>query len=123
MIFDSFKISGDGSFTDTEGRYWDNKEDYLGHLLGFCGCGCPDDALRFVGDVLELIGDRFEKESFVDDSAKMFCDNTGLEYLVYYLLDNRGLIEHGGSVPGWLTDYGKDFLKEIKAVIKKQDKR
>lgn len=117
MIFDGVKIADDGSFTDAEGCYWGNKEDYLGHLLGFCGCGCPDDALHFVGDLLELIDSGFENANFINDAEKIFS-NTGLQYLVYYFLDDKGLIEHGGSVPGWLTDYGKDFLKEIKAIPK-----
>ena len=34
-------------------------------------------------------------------------------YPPYYVLDHIGFIDHGSSVPGWLTDDGKGFVADI----------
>lgn len=105
---------------------WDQA---LGGALGFCGCGDPETALRYIRDLLRLIGERGPdsfapggmdqwNEWYKGHRAKVdafFHDDRGAEYLAYYLLDDKGLTEHGGSVPGWLTPKGKDILADLEA--------
>jgi hypothetical protein len=103
---------------------WDGA---LGDLLGFCACGAPDLALDYVRRVLKNVK-RIKEEGWEsDDEAwdvwwktvylpsvdELFHGDKGAEYLVYYLLDAKGLLEHGGSVPGWLTDLGEAVLADL----------
>jgi hypothetical protein len=101
--------------------------------LGFCGCGRPDDALLYVRNVLrhvhslktdgwpllEGIGPKPAWDEWIkghrERGETLFHGDTGAEYLVYYLLADKGLLEHGGSLPGWLTPEGEAILAELEA--------
>jgi hypothetical protein len=49
-----------------------------------------------------------------DEVEAFFNKNTGLEYLVLYMIDHLELTEHGGSVGGaWLTDKGKAVMAAL----------
>jgi len=80
--------------------------------LGFCGCGRPEDALRFLRDLLAEIG----REGDAENRWKRISDaaggqqKPGMDYFVFYQLDHLGLTDHGGSVPGWLSDRGEAWL-------------
>jgi len=107
-----------------EGNYHIDQYDFddeihaMDHLynLGFCGCGVPDDALEFIGDVLRLMS----SESFeVGKMLKLFksednSNGNGMYYFILYQLDQKGLTEHGTSINlSWLTDKGKSLLSDI----------
>ena len=75
-----------------------------------CGCGCPEAAcatlLRFLRDMVPLHtnGAKFREE----------IPDTGWQYLILYLIDDRDLIEHGSSVGGsWLSPKGTAFLEAL----------
>lgn len=78
--------------------------------LEFCGCGIQGPTLGVFRDVMQTFADAVEKNDWgaaYTAREKLFGGNTAWEYLVYYVLAAVDLTEHGGSVPGWLTDEGK----------------
>ena len=89
-------------------------------ILGFCGCGRPIDALIYIRDVLSLIdewtGHEFQKITYEEhkEKEKALFNNEGQAYFTWYYLDNLGLTDHGGSVPGWLTPEGEILLSDLK---------
>lgn len=96
-------------------------EGFLVEQLGFCGCGAPDEALKYVQGGLQLLSDLKElvwtkkidyKER--DTRLRAFFGSVGAEYFFWYRLDDLGLTEHGGQVPGWLTEEGEDMLADLK---------
>lgn len=98
----------------------DNESDIMDEL-GFCGCGMPVDATEYVLAVLEHI-DRlkthvWEKaltwEQWNAEGDTIFT-NDGAAYFAYYVMAEKGLTEHGGSVPGWLSEKGYAMVARIK---------
>lgn len=116
---------------DIEFKNWDDVKSELLERLGFCGCGLPDDALQLIHDLIEFIDGRFNKEcnaSAGSDKWKSHCDDmraslrkvlhdnmSGIEYVLFYLLDNKEITEHGGCVPGFIVD--KEFMNTLKSYI------
>jgi len=92
--------------------------DVLGHMVGFCGCGRPEDALRFMAGKMRLIHNI--QATDWSDAAHMALHNSfhdyGERYFFYYMLDHFGLTEHGSSVPGWLTQKGIEFMEDVEAL-------
>jgi hypothetical protein len=93
----------------------------------FCGCGNPRAAAAFLRDVLESVEARAAAPGFFDDRAaceaasKRFeqrqaelMPTEGLRYLVWYLLDHVGVMEHGFSIPGKITADGKKLLERLR---------
>lgn len=112
-------LSPDGDcFVDKEeGCSWESPLDYaLTHMLGFCGCGSPEAAGKLIRDILIVLEKQFDipYEEY-RKGIKDLLPNDGLEMVVFYFLDNQGIIEHGTCVPGWLTQKGKDLLEILKA--------
>jgi hypothetical protein len=100
----------------------DPKED-LHEALGFCGCGCPEDAFAYVLGGLRLIHNppplpdpRDSGEEFraaVDARFAAYAVHHGSDgamYFFWYWCDAEGLTDHGSSVPGWLTEKGERLL-------------
>lgn len=94
----------------------------LFHELGFCGCGCPDEAFELLRQVLAAFSEKIDwdapdaKERY-KDWAKRFRDllpvddNPGLAYSYLYWMDSKNLIEHGsGILSSWLTEDGRRVL-------------
>lgn len=89
--------------------------------LGFCVCGCPDEALRHLVECLNLVNNlkelvwskQIEREDW-QKQVREVLPTGGAEYFMWYYLDDKGLTEHGGGVPGWLTDKGKQLLEDYK---------
>lgn len=76
-----------------------------------CGCGNPEDTASLMRDVLEAVADDDLKRRFAR-LGSLLPDrhyNTTLNYF-----DHIGLLEHGGSLPGWLTDTGEQVLAALK---------
>ncbi len=90
-------------------------------MLGMCGCGSRELNLAYIRGGLALINEpRPENCSPAKANAwwwedyferiKKYHGGEGQKYFFYYWTDTAGLTEHGGSVPGWLTDKGKEVL-------------
>lgn len=115
---------------DERGEVWVGTWDQaLGDVLGFCSCGAPETALGYVLRILRVINMKHpESGGLPYDTFKVWYDaeyrpavdaifhgDAGAEYLAYYLLTDKELIEHGGSVPGWLTELGENVLADLEA--------
>lgn len=109
----------DGWFKSEDGCDYETATDLLQcGMLDFCGCGSPEENLDFIRTGLELINEKrpenpnefdkwwHEKEERV---LKHF-GNSQSAYFFYYWLDKEEYTEHGGSVPGWLTEKGLELL-------------
>ena len=105
--------------------------DWLYGALGICGCGIPDDVLTWVAELLRLVDRKFERgipdDEFtlrcraVEDHFHEICSQATAEYAIWYWLDSRGLLEHGGGIGGsWLTEYGRHVLTVIEALSLEQ---
>lgn len=104
----------DGWYLDGEGVSHQSAEDYLCHQLEFCGCGQPKTALEHVRIVLQFIADLMARWELPRDTPMPIAPFTdGIMYFTYYRLDDLKLIEHGGSVPGWLTKEGETLLADL----------
>ena len=118
----------DGSYLDPEGCHHDDAESYIQcYVLGFCGCGMAETNLRYVRDCLRHIANLrlvWEKEKPESEAAYKEWDEAGkklmgnAEYFTRYVLDQKELTEHGGSVGGaWLTDKGEELLADLDALL------
>ncbi len=129
----------DDRYVADNGAEWDDIHTFvLEGLMGFCGCGMPEHVANLIEDGLQHIKDLMEirdgnhNRPGSDPKWKEDWDgwnrrgleifgNPGCEYLLYYCFDNAGLTEHGGAVPGWLSDLGEDVLKEMKTQSTPED--
>lgn len=109
----------DGGYRDDQGVFYEDSEAFLQcAVLGFCGCGSPGDSLAYILRGLELIGEASPNERsewrdwYVGHRARMdeHFKSTGAEYFFLYWCDKEGFTDHGGSVPGWLTESGRSLL-------------
>jgi len=119
------KYKREDGYYDEDDCYYEDAESILTvHVLKFCGCGLPGEAMEFVGKVMRLLRDMHDDHDVWDAKWKELDElfpNDGIRYLVYYYLDNLELTEHGGSVPGWLTEKGKQVLFDIEQTLNEQD--
>lgn len=70
----------------------------------FCSCGRPESALRAMRRCLQCIGD-------------VNYPSLDEEWLVVYLLETEGYLEHGSNIcASWLTDRGEALLEELKGL-------
>ena len=118
--FDKYLRKVDDSdfpYLDNDGCSHPSKESFICHLLGFCGCGLPSAALDYIYGAMEIMG-RFDSNKSTEewvaihDELDKYFNSVGEAYFVYYFLNSwkNKLAEHGGSVPGWLTEYGHEVL-------------
>ena len=111
------------SFLTKDGCHWDSFAEAVAMGIGgFCGCGVPDAAGEYVMKGLALVDSLSEKvwkdqttyAQWASEKDKHF-GGQGPEYFFWYWASDLGLLEHGGSVPGWLTDKGKAFLFALRS--------
>jgi len=102
MYIDKYK-RGD-NYYEEDGCWHETAEDFIQcGVLGFCRCGTPSDNLNYVKELLDMV------------DKKAYPDKTPIDlYFAYYVLTEKGLIEHGSSVPGWLTDKGEELLSDLR---------
>lgn len=120
---------------DPTGCHHEGPADAVASYLGFCGCGMPEEALKYVRDRLRLLdaawtepgsasvkdvvanyfGENPERKQRWKDIYDAFKDH-GEFYFFWYWADTMGITEHGGSVPGWLTDHGKKVLADLNSL-------
>lgn len=90
--------------------------------LNFCHCGMPENNLLYILGGLEIIDekrpdDRTQFDAWWDAHTKREAAHFGNQssaYFFYYWADKEGLTEHGGSVPGWLSDEGVALLTKLR---------
>lgn len=101
-------------------------ESELIDALGFCACGCPEDAMEYARQGLQFIAGE-KKESHVDrfnDEFKQWrkarrkeeqelFGSLGAAHFFYYWADANGLTNHRCSVPGRLSNKGREVLKAL----------
>ena len=107
-------------------KYATPSEVILDGMLGFCGCGMPGAALRFLRDLLRQIAEVHEAERGMPFEAawkklKDLIPDAGARYFIYYTLDLLDLTEHGGSVPGWLDGRGYQILEMLEEIDLEND--
>lgn len=108
-----------GWYLDADGvSYQDASEFLAGGVFKWCGCGMKEEALIYVRDILSLIrgieDSKFTKEAW-NELQKYFKSYKDY-YFALYWMDNLGLTQHGGSVPGWLTEKGEAILFDLLAL-------
>ena len=107
---------------EIEGMSFDSWTGYLleRFSLPFCGCGTEQEfeflrlGLERIAGFRALLKNRDEWDArykaWSDETRKLL--GLGEQYLYHTLSEMRPpLTEHGGSVPGWLTEDGKDLLR------------
>lgn len=125
-------VEGEGVYVDEDGcHHQDAIEFIIERIFGFCGCGCPYDVAEYIRQALQSIYDIEQKvwtnkvtyNEWKNDNdnkkKKKIYSSQGAEYFIYYVLDQKGLTEHGGSVPGWLTESGKELLLDLNELKEK----
>lgn len=123
MHIDKYKTE-DG-YCDESGCHYANAEEFLQtNFLGFCGCGDPDENLKYIRDGLAHI-DAERTEPFKDwyekwtaEGLKIFGNENSRQFFFYWA-DSEELTEHGGSVSsgGWLSAKGKQLLDDLNELI------
>lgn len=117
----------DDGYYDECGCFYETAEDfYQTKVFGFCGCGHPNGNLEYVRDGLAHIGKERPENMGQEEHSRWFDQwvNEGLEifgneksrYFFFYWCDTNELTEHGGSVPGWLTEKGKQALSDLREI-------
>jgi len=114
-------------FCDRE-VYFYNDEEYedktdLIHIgmLGFCGCGSPENNVELVRDGLLAIDDNMSNKITWEEFKERLREIFGADpdkgpdkhwMLFSYWCDKEGLTEHGSglSCGGWLSDKGREVL-------------
>ena len=96
---------------------------YYYYKLNWCGCGCPEDAMRTVAKYLKAKSYNYPEN---DKKMKEFFDgkdeDDDLILCLAYTMDAAGFTEHGSSIYScWLTDDGKYFLWAIEEAIKQDE--
>lgn len=115
-------------YRDADGCSYSGAESFLQtKLLGFCGCGDPFVNIKYVGKILrhihnlkELVWENKITYEEWTRRGKQIGSEEAL-YFAYYFLDDKGFTEHGGSVPGWLTDAGIEFMEDAEELIEEED--
>jgi len=102
-IYENLKKDGQG-WLDKNGCYWDTKKNYLLlEVLGFCGCGVPEEVGKYIKKMLKKL-DNKEWESY-----------ESIHYMFFvYWANDKELAEHGTTARcSWLTDKGKSVLEHL----------
>lgn len=111
-----------GMYVDSEGCSWSDAVAYLqGGVLGFCTCGAPEDNLLYVMGGLEVLSEDADMADFdawwpahMGRVVEHFGSEQAANFFAYWANDVAGLMEHGGSIPGWLTPKGHDVLRMLR---------
>lgn len=129
QMLEELRDKEDGGIKDKDHLYHQTAADYMCHILGFCGCGQPLEALKYILNIMRWIKVNSElNNASIYDSIKkaqehwkeldlIFNGNDGAKYFALYRLSDLDLTEHGGSVPGWLTEKGFLWLEALEEAI------
>jgi Na+-translocating ferredoxin:NAD+ oxidoreductase RnfC subunit len=94
-------------------------------MLNLCGCGMPFDNIQYIRKGLEhllwrsqnynLKNDEQASWEQIKEKEKEVFGNEQSAYFFYYWASKEDYTEHGGSVPGWVSEKGKFLVELIKA--------
>lgn len=132
-LFTAYHVNDGTDQFEYEGcRYETSLELIQCGILEFCACGMPEENLRYILRGLELIAEQPPKE-YEESKDQFFAwwkahDAREMEhykteagkFFFYYWADKEDYVEHGGVVPGWLTEKGQcllDLLREYSVTI------
>lgn len=86
-------------------RLWTSRDQ-----LGLCGCGNPEDAYDLIRGLLAL-APFYDHHKEIQELLGPVPEHSAMHWIVVCVLDNAGLIEHGGGIGGaWLTKKGTHYL-------------
>ena len=120
MYIDKYKK--ENGYYDEENCFYSSTEAFKQvKILGFCMCGDPESNLEFIRDTLIFINGNKEIRSFEEreNQAKELFKTREIRNFVFYVLDEKGLTEHGSCIPGWLTEKGKHLLDDLNEYFNK----
>jgi len=102
----------DMPYKDEDGCFWKSKSSYLQiKIIGLCSCGNPDEIMEYVKEMLEKLDSK--NWGKYEDKPYMF--------FVYWAND-KGFAEHGSTVRcSWLTEKGKELLRDIKLCLEEEN--
>jgi hypothetical protein len=90
-----------------------------------CGCGDPNETLIKVLDALNLcaLKGTEERKTFTQEKFGVdYVTSDGLVQLLFYVLDDKEFIQHGGGVGySWLSDAGKVFRALLDQYLNEPD--
>lgn len=120
------------SFKDTDpfNTHYERRtafEDFLSgpDSIPNCGCGDPSETLIKVLDALNLCAIKGieERKTFTQEKFGLdYVTNDGLVQLLFYVLDEKEFIQHGGGVGySWLSDSGKVFRALLDQYLNEPD--
>lgn len=126
---DKFRIGDTGKYVYNCNLYQDSGTLIVEGIFGFCGCGNPEDFLYAHYKELKRIDelnqcDDYDKfynrfETNATENLDKF-ELSGLYNMLWYELDKLGFTNHGGSIPGWLTDKGKGLLNDLTKIMNEE---
>jgi hypothetical protein len=114
---------------DSEDVHYSDRISYVMDKFNFCGCGAPEEAATYIRDGLQAFVDHKAANeragnNFMDEAHRLawhefraHWPDERQRYFFWYWLDSQGLTEHGGAVPGWITDKGLDYLEALNEVL------
>jgi hypothetical protein len=133
-------MDGDGPALHVGGCCYESPEDaFHTGVLGFCGCGNPEQIVALFQAFLALLRSQWA-ETRADDPTRLdltperqamyrrhreerdalFANDT-LGLVVAYEADRVGLTEHGGAIGGeWLTDAGELWLDLLSVSVQEE---
>lgn len=93
---------------------------FIYEKLGICGCGSPEDTMLVIRDLLDIIFEysqlEFSEKNYEEKrqklnslSGSLLTTNNwnGILQFIMYILDDRGFLEHGGSIgSAWISAEG-----------------
>lgn len=82
-------------------------------VFKWCGCSSPDEAYDQIHKILKLLKIRndIEYEEY-KEKLNEITGNYGNAMIIFYVLDEKGLTEHGGGVGGsWLYCKGEELFE------------
>lgn len=115
MHIDKLK-QADGWYVDAEGVNYPDAEAFLAYKIGMCGCGQPEEGFKYVLAVLRAVEaqfGRYDKDSDLHSITGPLWHSVGEREFVLHMLNEHGLLEHGGAIPGWLTPKGREIMDDL----------
>lgn len=106
-------------YEDEEGCYYLTLQDFLqSKIIGHCCCGNPDDNLKLIYDMLkinqkyrEIRGDKSYSElmqvyEHEQEELKNYVTKNCDKFInfFWYVMNDKEIMTHGGSIPGWIDD-------------------
>jgi hypothetical protein len=97
------------------------------HVLGFCGCGLPEESLRYIRNFLrhtanlQLVHQNKLAHDEWDKAGDELMGNA--LWFTRYVLSSKKFTNHGGNVGrAWLTPKGAALLNDLDELFKTNDR-